>query len=205
MFRAASRRRRLLTDVLPEFRTNDYLEWSSPEDMGRIYSQSKVVLNVSIGGDLNMRVFEALMSGALLVTDRIDNGLDDLFVDGTHYVGYGTSEEAIAKIAHFLSHDEERQAIADQGRRLALAKHSYAHRWADMRATMAGARDHPSAVAGGCSRRALRDLYTDVFVMMRKPHRLLDVARRYGPSARIAVLLLAAFGARLKRRLGAAN
>ena len=47
--------------------------------MGRIYSESKIVLNASINGDLNMRVFEALTSGALLVTDRIENGLDTLF------------------------------------------------------------------------------------------------------------------------------
>ena len=184
LWRRDSRRYRLLTGVLPRFRTNDYLEWSSPDEMGRIYSQSKIVLNASINGDLNMRVFEALISGALLVTDRIENGLNSLFVEGTHFVGYGSLEEAVEKIAYYLSHEEERWRIADQGHQLALAEHSYAHRWSDMLATMEGARDHRAALVGTYSRRALRDLYTDVFVMMYKPHRLVDVARCCGPSSR---------------------
>lgn len=201
LWRRDSRRHRLLTEVLPRFRTNDYLERSSPEEMGRIYSRSRIVLNASVKGDLNMRVFEALMAGALLVTDRIGNGLADLFVEGTHYVGYDSPDEAVEKILYYLSHDEERQAIADQGHRLAMAKHSYDNRWAEIMSVLSGSHDQRAAMTGARSRRALRDLYTDVFLVMGRPRRLVNVACRYGPSARIAFHLFDATRTALRRRL----
>jgi len=51
------------------------------EDAARLMARAKVVLNRSLAGDLNMRVPEALMAGASLVTDSVD-GLGDLGVNG---------------------------------------------------------------------------------------------------------------------------
>ncbi len=41
------------------------------EDMAQLYAQSKIVFNNAIAGDLNMRVFEAMASGSLLLTDPV--------------------------------------------------------------------------------------------------------------------------------------
>lgn len=115
----------ILTKVLQHFKTNQVDQHYSPWEMGRIYSRSRIVLNKSIGGDLNMRVFEALAAGAMLVTDRIGNGLEKLMTEGIHYIGYDTADEAIDLIKHFLADEEGRSRIAQSGQELLFSHHSY--------------------------------------------------------------------------------
>jgi spore maturation protein CgeB len=45
------------------------------DEVALIYSQSKIVFNKSANNDLNMRVFEALSSGSMLLTDRLDDAV----------------------------------------------------------------------------------------------------------------------------------
>ena len=60
--------------------------------MARVYSASRVVFNRSIRNDVNMRVFEALACGSLLVTnDLAENGQDELFQDRVHLATYRES------------------------------------------------------------------------------------------------------------------
>lgn len=121
-----------LSRVLPSFTTNDFRRRYTPGEMGEVYSRAKVVFNKSINRDLNMRVFEALAAGALLVTDEIDNGLDQLGTAGVHFVTYRTIDEAIHKITYYLMHDHERTQIAAAGQELVFARHTYQHRLAEM-------------------------------------------------------------------------
>ena len=59
------------------------------DEMARVYSASRVLFNWSIRNDVNMRVFEALACGSLLVTnDLAKNGQDELFQDGGHLATY---------------------------------------------------------------------------------------------------------------------
>lgn len=127
-----SERRATLESVLARFSTNDCLRHHSPREMGEAYSRSRIVFNKSINGDLNMRFFEGLAAGALLVTDRIGNGMDRIGRDGEHYVTYSTVDEAIDKISYYLAHDAEREAIAARGQQLVFEQHTYAHRLAGM-------------------------------------------------------------------------
>lgn len=120
-----SERNTVLTTILNRFLTNEIGPFYSPTEMGEIYSRSKIVFNKSIGGDVNMRVFEALASGALLVTDRIGNGLKDLATEGVHYVGYDSVEEAIAEIERYLADHKARTQIAEAGQALLLERHTY--------------------------------------------------------------------------------
>jgi len=54
------------------------------KEMAETYSASRVVFNRSIRNDINMRVFEGLCSGPLLLTnDLSNNGQDVLIHDGT--------------------------------------------------------------------------------------------------------------------------
>ena len=79
--------------------------------------------------DINMRVFEALGCGSLLVTnDLSDNGQAELFRDGVHLAAYRDAEELVDKIAYYLGHEEVRERIAARGRQEALARHTYGHR-----------------------------------------------------------------------------
>jgi len=99
------------------------------EDMTRVFSASRIVFNRSVRDDLNMRVFEALASGSLLVTDEAPgSGLTEVFQDGRHVAVYRSDSELFEKVAYYLRHDEERERIAEAGRRQACAEHTYACR-----------------------------------------------------------------------------
>jgi len=145
-------RHRVLTEVLGRFRTNPQDRSYTPQEMGVIYSRSRIVFNKSIGGDVNMRVFEAMAAGALLVTDRIGNGLDELAEEGTHYIGYDTADEAVAQIRRYLEDEDGRARIARQGRELLLARHSYAARLREILAAVAVAPPHGAPARGASAR-----------------------------------------------------
>ena len=120
------RRRNLLLKTLANrFKINDFSKTCDIRETIKIYQQSRIVFNCSVSGDLTLRVFEALGSGSLLVTDASANGLLDLFTDKTHLLTY-VGEEDLLKIAdYFISHEQEREKIAIIGAREAHAKHTY--------------------------------------------------------------------------------
>lgn len=77
-----------LKDTFP----NSYFGCANGKDMYKIYAQSKIVFNKSINNDINMRYFEAMGNGAILLTDKIiNNGVDDLFEKNKHYLIYDES------------------------------------------------------------------------------------------------------------------
>ena len=100
-----------------------YLERCFLEDMSRVYSQSKIVFNNAINNDLNMRVFEAMSTGSLLLTDLAQgSGQAELFRDAEDYVIY-QDDNILEKIARYLHDDSKREAIAIRGRNLIQRAH----------------------------------------------------------------------------------
>jgi len=97
-------------------------------DMAKVYNLARIGFNKSIKGDLNMRVFEILCAGTMLLTDRIENGLDLLFENGKHLVTYGDDTEMERQIENFLNKEEERERIALAGKREVIERHTYAKR-----------------------------------------------------------------------------
>ncbi len=97
------------------------------EDASKKFSQSKIVLNYSIKDDVNMRVFEAMSSGSMLLTNWLPT-LEDLFEDGKHLVTYKTLDEMVEKAKYYIEHDKEREKIAAAGHREFMAKHTYRKR-----------------------------------------------------------------------------
>lgn len=97
------------------------------EEAAEIYSQSKVVLNMAIKDDINMRVFEALSTGSFLLTNELPT-LHHLFEDGVHLVTFKTLDEAVDKARYYLEHDAERERIAEAGYNEFIKKHTYEHR-----------------------------------------------------------------------------
>jgi hypothetical protein len=99
------------------------------EEMAAVYSASRVVFNRSVVDDINMRVFEALCSGSLLVTnDLAANGQEELFQDAKHLVTYASDEELLDKLRFYLTNDASRARIAAAGQQEVVAKHTYWHR-----------------------------------------------------------------------------
>lgn len=97
------------------------------EDAAHHFSESKIVFNISIRDDINMRVFEALGTGSFLLTNWLPT-LDKLFVDGKHLVTYKTYDEMVEKAKYYLEHDDERIKIAEAGYNEVISKHTYKHR-----------------------------------------------------------------------------
>lgn len=121
-------RARRLQLIAQHFKTNDFYRPYTPEEVGEVYSQSKIVFNTSIAGDVTMRVFEGTACGALVLTDSIANGLDQLFEIGKEIVVYQDDDDLLEKIAYYLAHAEERERVAHAGQQRTLTHHLYAHR-----------------------------------------------------------------------------
>ncbi len=185
----ATARHETLAAVLSRYRTNDYARYYSPTEMGQLYSRCKIVFNRSINGDLNMRAFEAMASGALLLTDRIENGLAELFTEDVHYVGYSSVEEAVQKIDRFLLHEDERRRIAEAGRLEVAGRHTYRMRLRRILARTQ-AECQRAAIVRSMSRAQVARSYARVFESLRRPKGVVQVARRYGSSVDVVLSFL---------------
>jgi hypothetical protein len=117
--------RRELLKFLQEAEINVDFSGSPYAECLDVYVQSKIVLNCSLNGDLNRRVYEVLMVGGFLLTDRLalQSGLPLLFQEGVHLECYGSKQELLDKIKYYLSHPDEAVEIARQGHELFMAKY----------------------------------------------------------------------------------
>ena len=97
------------------------------EEAAEVYCQSKIVFNISISDDINMRVFEALSTRSFLLTNSVPT-LELLFKDGVHLATYKTLDEAVEKAKYYLANDIGREMIAKQGQEEVLSKHTFRHR-----------------------------------------------------------------------------
>ena len=98
-------------------------------DVGKYWEyfpHSKIVVNQTVKGDLNFRVFEAMMCGAALLTEKSGNGLFDLFKDGKHLITYERSsvDDASTKINDLLAEPEKLNQVAKSGREEILRAHT---------------------------------------------------------------------------------
>ena len=124
------RRRNLLDRIQKQFDLDSQRKFM--DEMAEHYSKSRIIFNNAINNDLNMRVFEALCSGSLLVTDSAPgSGLEVFFKDKEHLVIY-EDKNLEETIAYYLEHDSERERIACEGRKEVLARHTYKHRTESM-------------------------------------------------------------------------
>lgn len=125
-------RRVSLLEALKEH-FNTHYERCFWDDMARVIGQSRIIFNNAVKNDLNMRVFEALSIGTLLVTDLPKNsGQDLLFRNGEDLAVYRNDNELLDVIRFYLNNPTLRDDIAQRGRRLVHNAHTYAHRAADL-------------------------------------------------------------------------
>lgn len=121
-------RRRVLAMLDIQFRMNDWRRLYPPKEMGKIFRSSKIVINVPREDYLqeaNMRVFEVMGSGALLLT-RLPSELSDMgFQEGVHFIGYRNEEDLAPLVRNFLSNDTARLEIAQRAHDLVWRYHTY--------------------------------------------------------------------------------
>jgi glycosyltransferase involved in cell wall biosynthesis len=94
-----------------------------------LLSRAKIVFNHSVRGECNQRVFETAAAGALLLQER-ENGEVPLYLKpGVEYVTYGV-DDLEQVIEHYLSHPEERQAVA-RAAHARVAEFTFATLWSE--------------------------------------------------------------------------
>ncbi|MDB5388449.1 MAG: wbbL 5 [Planctomycetaceae bacterium] len=108
---------------------NHFIGQAYFEELAKIYSACRIGFNRSIINDVNMRVFETLGCGAMLVTNDLrDNGQEEILQSDRHVVTYGEDSELLDKLRFYLTHDKEREKIAQAGHMEVIARHTYLHR-----------------------------------------------------------------------------
>jgi hypothetical protein len=114
-----------------------------------IFPNAEIVVIQTVKGYLNFRVFEALMCGAALLTERTPNGLLELFTDGHHLVTYDRADAhgAAQRAQELLANPARMREIAAAGRAEVLAKHTASARAIQLEALLTNVRKRPRSPA----------------------------------------------------------
>jgi GT2 family glycosyltransferase/tetratricopeptide (TPR) repeat protein/2-polyprenyl-3-methyl-5-hydroxy-6-metoxy-1,4-benzoquinol methylase len=161
-----------LVDLLQRHFPNTFVGQRYFEEMAQTYAATRIVFNRSIRNDVNMRVFEALASGSLLLTNDLrENGQAELFHDGVHLATYTDAEDLLDKVRFYLHRETVRERIAAAGRQEVLGRHTYRQRMETLLAEVAKELEAPSGRLATSVRAATARERTD-------PARSLTVAAR---------------------------
>ena len=113
------------------YKTNDINKFYNQDELISVYTNSKIAVNISRDDymiDANLRCFEIMASGALLITKK-PTELDEIgLVAGKHFVTYKTTEELLNKISYYLQNENERKHIAFQGYQAVNRSHDFVNR-----------------------------------------------------------------------------
>ena len=90
-------------------------------EYNRYLGRSKIFVNQTVIGELNMKVYEATAAETCLFVEEDNLDVHDHLVDGESVVLFNR-ENLQEKILHYLSHEEERAAIARAGREAMQAR-----------------------------------------------------------------------------------
>lgn len=109
-------RKYILSDLKKSKLPLNHLQ-ATPEQAAKLYAESLINLNISLNGDLNLRVFEVLASGGFLLTDRLSqqSGLELLFQRDEHLAVFNNESEVQSQINFFLKNPERAKQIARNG------------------------------------------------------------------------------------------
>lgn len=190
-----ARRRRVLALLAERFRMNDWLRRHSQEEMADVYRHSKIVVNVSVESypqENNLRLFEAMSAGALLMT-VVPTELTQLgFQEGEHFVGYRNAKEIVDLVSYYLTHEQERSNIAKAGREKVLLEHTYDQRVKNLLSIIEKDKGELFAPARRWPEVQVRQLYLDYYtsyLLLDDSVRQIGHLKRFGPLAILKALL----------------
>jgi len=99
------------------------------EPLNRFFNAAKIVLYVSSVGLMDTIVLDAVAAGALVLTKahprlQEPDGIGQYFEIGKEIITFDTASELLRKVRYYLSHDTEREAVAQAARAKLLARHT---------------------------------------------------------------------------------
>jgi glycosyltransferase involved in cell wall biosynthesis len=163
-------RRFVLKSLSQHFRMNDFTRFHFPDELAEVYCRSKIIVNVARDDypqDANMRVFEAMASGALLIT-RLPSELTSIgFEEGVHFVGYNRLDEIVALTRQYLDDEGTRTRIAQASREKVLREHTYDKRVEMLLRTIEADAGRLFAPARQWTKGRVRTHYIDYYVANR--------------------------------------
>jgi hypothetical protein len=120
------KRRRLLDQLETKYKV---LRTQTPPGIpySRALSQCRLSFNCSLNNDVNMRFFESLAIGRLLLTDYLP-AQDEFAKRGVHYDTYEDWPDLDRKVSWYLEHPKEREKMATWGAIYTLRHHTYEKR-----------------------------------------------------------------------------
>ncbi len=121
----AGERQALLEAVRAEI-PNGFIGNAYFAEANRIYNQSWLALNPTIGNDINMRFFEAQATSALMLASRCHNGEADLFAAAEHF---DDAADCVARMRGWLADKPAARARALK-QAADMRRHTYAARMA---------------------------------------------------------------------------
>jgi hypothetical protein len=84
-----------------------------------VYNASKIVLNINHYNDIehywSIRMIEGMASGSMMLTKYVP-GLEKYFTNFKDLVWFYSLSDCIGLLEYYLSHEEEREAVAERGR-----------------------------------------------------------------------------------------
>lgn len=123
-----ARRRRIIETLSTKFRMNDFRKRYGKEETAEIYQLSNIVVNVSredFPHEANMRCYEGMAGGALLITGIPTELTEWGFREGEHFVGWRNEEEISGLVDYYLRHPNKRIEIALAGQKLTLENFTF--------------------------------------------------------------------------------
>lgn len=160
------RRESLLPELAKSFRMNEWTRKHSPEELAEVYRTSRIVVNIGRDDypqDANLRTFEAMAAGALLITSLPSELAGLGFVDGIQFVGYREKEELLALVRQYLDDEKARLRIAGAAREKVLREHTYESRVETLFQHLQETRGTHNAPARGWTGAQLNFTYLDYY------------------------------------------
>lgn len=118
-----------LLELIKEEFDNTCFKECAPAEMFEIYENSKFVFNYSLKNDLNMRIFEAAGSGAIVLTNIIeDNGFNDIFTNKENILTYANFDDLKLLLHGLLKDSKKINQISTNALELIRSFHKYSDR-----------------------------------------------------------------------------
>ena len=118
--------------MLPNLRNHGTVDYYS--EMPLVFKKSRINLNISlrsIKSGMPLRAFDIMGSGGFLLSNYQEDFLEN-FIPGVDFEYYESENDLLQKIAYYLTHEEERRAIAKNGHDKVAAAHTYRDRVREM-------------------------------------------------------------------------
>jgi hypothetical protein len=126
--------RRVMLEVIEENFPNNFIGQAPYEQLPYYYGHSRLTANYPINNDINMRFFEAMGAGGLVLSTPVKgNGFEELFTIGKHCdVFEGLPEEMVEKVKFYLANPQKSYAMAQEAFKHIQTKHTYRVRLKEM-------------------------------------------------------------------------